>query len=575
MGVREIVFDPLTRIEGHMGIHAKLDENKKKVLDSYCYGTMFRGFEMILKNRDPPDSIFLTQRICGVCSVVHGYTSTLANDMALNSPPPPLAISLRNFIDIAEIIYDHSLHLFQLAGPDYSENILRSFNSSWIIDARSFKCIYRNIHGYRYIHELFKNLNPFKGKIYLFTLKLERKARKLASYLGGKHPHVSVFVPGGIARSWTTTDLQKAMSMLSILTCLSKLVVAVWEDVSHFLYEIVDYKDNGIRRANLISFGSIEDPLYYDAKYEDMDEWGIKRRISPGIIINGKLLRRSFKQINLGVREYVKHSLYIDWDEDIKNDLEGYKIAREHPWNKKTYPLPQKKSWKTKYSWLTSPRWQDPNNGRIHVLEAGPIARLYSTSLLGKVEISSPWSEIHTGNGMIQVSLPASKNEESPDNLIDPIEFKWKIPSLKDQRQNPAINTIERNRARAFCHAYYVALAYQEINSIMKFMIEGKTKVWRKFERPEFSLSVGLSEAARGALGHWMIVKDKKIYRYQVITPSAWNFSPRDHNDSPGPVEDSIINSPITEESNADIWTGIDIMRIVRSFDPCLACSVQ
>ncbi len=572
MTKHEIILDPITRIEGHMGVHAVLDDEKRKVVESHCYSTMFRGFEKILVGREPSDAIFITQRICGVCPVVHAYASTLANDMALNAPPPPLAISLRDLTDCAELLYDHAIHLFQLAGPEYSEAILSKFNRSWIDKAREYKCEYKDIHGYSTMYDLLKALNPLEGQLYLYTLKLEREARKLASLLGAKHPHINTFVPGGIARKWGISETEKALSLIFVLAGLAKLTVAVWEDISKFLYDAVNYDEVGIRAANLLCYGTVDDPESYNAKYEDMDLWGEKRLFTPGVVINGELITTKLKEIHLNVRQDISHSYYEKWDKEVDEDLEGNKIAAEHPWNKDTIHKPQSRDWNGKYSWGTAPRWL--KDGELYALEAGPIARLYVSALAGKAVVTSPWAEVRTGNGEIRISLPETKSEMLKLSLVEAREFKWKVPSLKLEDGTPAINTIERNRARAYCHAYYSAISFAVTYNAISFIERGEVNVWKPFTKPKFSMGVGLNEAARGALGHWIIIKDEKIHRYQIITPSAWNISPKDRLDNPGPMEEAIKDTPITEESDPRSWTGIDILRIVRSYDPCLACTV-
>lgn len=575
MPIREMIFDPITRIEGHMAVHAIIDEDAKKVIDGHSYGTMFRGFEIILKGRDPPDSIFINQRVCGVCPVPHAYASALANDMALEATPPPLATALRDLTDSAELLYDHSIHLFQLAGPEYSEVIAKKFNPSWIDKAKNLNCEYGDIHGYSTIYDLMKALNPLSGELYLYTLKLERQARKLAALLGAKHPHVNTFVPGGVARAWGANETEKALSLVFALTGLSKLVVSVWEDLTKFLYDEIGYENVGQREANLISFGTIDDPEAYDAKYEDMSEWGEKRGYTPGVIHKGRLITTDLKKIHLGVRQYIKHSYYDEWETEVTEDPEGNPVAKEHPWNKETKPRPQPRDWNNRYSWGVAPRWFDKRNNESYVAEAGPIARIYASALAGKAYVESPWAEVKTGNGTVKISLPESRSELLKSTLFDAVEFEWKVPRLKLADGTPAVNTLERNRARAYCHAYYAVTAFKAMYNIISYLGKGQTEMWRPYNKQSDSLGVGLNEAARGALGHWMVVKDGKIHRYQIITPTAWNISPKDDNDRPGPVEEAIKGVPITEENEPNNWVGVDILRVVRSYDPCLACTVH
>ncbi|RLE50551.1 MAG: cytochrome C, partial [Candidatus Methanomethylicota archaeon] len=301
MTVKELMLDPITRLEGHAALHAKIDVESKKYVDAHSIAGMFRGFEIILKGRDPPDASFITQRICGVCPVPHAYASVLSLDMALKASPPPLAIILRNLTIAAELLYDHPIHLFQLAGPDYSAVIVKKFNKAWWSAAQLTLCEYRDVHGYATVADLMEALNPLSGGLYLYTLKMERFSRRLASLLGAKHPHVNTFIPGGVARTWGATEAAQAFSMLLTLAGLSKLLVAVWEDLSRFLYDM-GYEDAGLRPANLIAYGVMENHESYDASYANMSKWGEDKYMTPGVVINGDLATYDLKEIHRGIR---------------------------------------------------------------------------------------------------------------------------------------------------------------------------------------------------------------------------------------------------------------------------------
>jgi hydrogenase large subunit len=145
--------------------------------------------------------------------------------------------------------------------------------------------------------------------------------------------------------------------------------------------------------------------------------------------------------------------------------------------------------------------------------------------------------------------------------------MEWKVPS--------AVNALERVRARAYFHALSAYLAYKQFVQAVDLVNKGQTKVWNRYKRPKNGIGVGMTEAMRGALAHWVVMSDGKIQRYQIITPTAWNVSPRDHLERPGPYEQAIIGTPITEPSGNGSLDGIDVVRTIRSFDPCLACTVQ
>ena len=576
MSYKEIVLDPVTRIEGHMAVHVKIDTAQKKIVEAHSYGTMFRGWEIILRNRDPPDAPYLTQRICGVCPVPHAYASAIALDMALHAKPPKLAVVLRNLTDAAEITYDHPIHLFQLAGPDYSEAVVSKYTPSVWTAAQSWSCPNRDTHGYSTMADLMKAMNPLSGKLYLFSLKIERLCRKAASLLGAKHPHVNTFIPGGVARTWTANEAERLTSMFITIAGFMKLLVAVWEDISAFLYD-QGYDWEGARVANLMAFGSIEDPETYDGTYENMSTWAEKRLFTPGVVLNAtNLVTTDVKKIHLGVREYVERSFYDDWvsEAEYDKDPEGNPLNPRHPWNKITKPKPAPTNYSQKYSWGTSPRWYNSDDGKLYAVEVGPIARIWTTALAGKVNVQDPFVEIHSGNGKVTIALPETRTPDLPASLYDAVELEWSVPVLS-KNGTRYTNLIERLRARAFNGAFYAASALHDVYEMISLIGQGETSVWTKFERPAGpSFGVGLNEAGRGALGHWVIVQNGRIHRYQIITPTNWNISPTVEGLT-GPTEEACLDSTITEESTPDKWIGLDPIRITRSFDPCLACTVH
>ena len=560
-----MILDPVTRIEGHMGVHIVVDTDERRVVEAHSYATMFRGFEIILKGRDPADAVFITPRICGVCSVPHALASAMACDMALKASPPPLAVELRNLAYIAEMIYDNAIHLFQLAGPDYSEKILSKFNREWLEKARDFTCENSDWHGKQTVLELVKGLNPFTGDLYVYALKMEREARKLAALIGAKHPHVNTFVPGGVSRTWRVNEAIRALSILSSLMGLAKLTVKVWEDLSRFLYGL-GYSEAGSWHTNLLCYGAIEDSRVYNAEYSEMDDWSIKRVFTPGVVVNGELVTTSLKEINLGVREYCSHSFYSKWRGEFNVDPEGNALSPYHEWNKETIVDAKPKDFNGKYSWGYAPRWEGRNGE--YALEAGPIARLYVSALAGKSKFENKFSSFKSGNREITVELPETRSEEVPSSLRSEATLKWSVPER--------VNVIERLKARAFNLACYAAAGLEVITRIMELLRRGETALWREFERPGFSMGVGLVEASRGALGHWIVVKNGVIHRYQVVTPTCWNISPMDDKGVKGPLEQALEGTPITEDhGEPEEWVGLDPMRVVRSYDPCLACSVH
>ncbi len=556
----EVFIEPLTRIEGHLAIHAVADLDAKKYIDAHVYGTMFRGVEVILKNREPADAIWITQRICGVCPTPHGLASVQCVDMTYNAPPPPFATAVRDLIMLSEQLYDSALGCGILQGPDYSEVVVKKLNQELWNEAQKRKAERSDLHGYSTIADIMTALNPLSGSLWLKCLQMAKIGRKMASLLGGKHPHVNSFVPGGVAKTIAATDLEMFAAMLAQQIAFSKELIAAFDDLINFLIDM-NYDNVGVREANLISYGVYEDPYAYNAKYEDMTKWGEKRRVTPGVVINGNLVTTDLVEINVGIREYVTHSYYESWNgRDIEKDPLGNELAAEHPWNKDTIPRPgPPKAWDQKYSWTTAPRWHDWKkkvDGKVHVVEAGPISRLWVTAKAQKVPES-------TGSSL-KFTLPQAN--VAGFRVSEELTFEWKIPER--------VNAIERVRARAYYHAYSAYVAYELLLKALEMVKKGESKIWNPYKRPREGIGVGLIEAMRGALAHWCIMRDGKVYRYQVITPSTWNASPRGPNNDPGPYEGAIIDTPVTEPISEEL-NGIDVVRVVRSFDPCLACSIH
>jgi hydrogenase large subunit len=519
---------------------------------------MFRGWEIILQNREPADAIWLTQRICGVCPVPHGIASSLAVDMAYQAPPPPMGIGVRNLMHEAEQLYDAPLGCFILEGPDYSQSIVEKSNPSWWKEAEQTKSPRSNYHGYNTIADIMTELNPITGSLWQRSLVVEKIGRKMVALLGAKHPHVNTLVPGGVAKTLTPTDLEQYASMLSQHIAFTKEFVPLMDDLLDFVLSM-GYEECGARRNNLVSFGAYEDPLEYNAKYSDMSEFAKKRKVSPGVIIDGQLVSQDLVEINVGVQEMVEHSYFDEWDGKIvEKDPLGNSLTKYHPWNKQTKPKPGPyNKWDDKYSWATSVRWLDWRNkvnGELQTVELGPIARLWATAA-GKLVPES------TGTSL-KFTVP--KATIIGYRNIEEMDFEWKIP--------PSVNTVERIRARAYFHAFTVYVTYLQVLQALELVKAGKVKIWNKYKKTKDGIAVGMTEAMRGGVAHWVIMKNGKIQNYQIMAPSTWNAGPRLGESDYGPYVDAIIGSPLSESGEI---TGIDIVRTIRSFDPCLACSIQ
>jgi hydrogenase large subunit len=243
----------------------------------------------------------------------------------------------------------------------------------------------------------------------------------------------------------------------------------------------------------------------------------------------------------------------------VDRDPLGNPVDKRHPWNQTTIPRPQKRDFNDKYSWTMSPRWYDKRTGDYLALDTGggPIARLWSTALAGLVNLGGL---VESTGHSVKIRLPKSATKPA-------VEFEWKIPKWS--------NAIERNRARTYFQAYSAAVALHCVDKALAELHAGHTKTWSDFTVPKDAIGCGFHEAVRGVLSHHMVIENGKIANYHPYPPTPWNGSVRDIYGTPGPYEDAVQNTPIFEDNGPDTFKGIDIMRAVRSFDPCLPCGVH
>jgi hydrogenase large subunit len=339
--------------------------------------------------------------------------------------------------------------------------------------------------------------------------------------------------------------------------------VAMNDDVFDFFYEALPgYEEVGRRRVLLGCWGAFNNPDHVNYDYRDMDHWGNEMLVTPGVIVDGELVTHNLVDINLGIRILLGSSYYEDWTNEetfVDRDPLGNPVDKRHPWNQTTIPKPQKRDLQAgNYSWVMSPRWYDERTQQHLALDTGggALARLWATALANKVD--TPYVKA-TGNSVL-INLP-----KTPNTAEETLE--WKIPQWS--------NAIERDRARSYHQAYSALVALYNLEKALVEVRAGRTKSWNNFKVPEDAVSVGFHEAARGVLSHHMVIKDGKIANYQPYPPTPWNASPRDQYGTPGPYEDAVQNTPIFEENGPENFKGIDIMRAVRSFDPCLPCGVH
>jgi hydrogenase large subunit len=477
---KTIKIDPITRIEGHMGIEAVIDDGVVK--DAKSSGTLFRGFEIILKGRDPRDACRLTQRICGVCPTAHATASTLSIDDAfgLTEKIPDNAKLIRALIFGSNFLQSHVLHFYHLAALDYVDA------AGAIGDLAPF------VPRYEGDYRADADVNAELVNHYVQALDIRRKSQEMLSIFGGKMPHNVGIVPGGVTEKPTE---DKITSFLWRLNEIRDFIENVYiPDVLAVAKLYSDYFAVGPGCKRLLSYGGFDLPT--------------GKLFATGIVAPD-LESEPFARDN--ITEDVKHSWYADSDSGM------------NPAQSDTAPQLKKKQ---AYSFLKSPRYNHD------VCEVGPLARMVNNYVQGDAKV-----------------------KEMVDSVLG--QFNAGVDALYSVLGRHAARAIEAKIVGDAMVDWLVALKPDQ-------------PVIVEHEIPETGQGAGLAEAPRGSVGHWITVKDKKTDRYQVITPTAWNASPKDDKDQPGAVEQAIIGTKVKDKENP-----FELVRIVRAFDPCLACSVH
>jgi hydrogenase large subunit len=560
----DMAWDPITRIVGNLGIYTKIDFDNREVVECKSTSSLFRGYSVFMKGKDPRDSHFITSRICGICGDNHAVCSVYAQNMAYGVKTPHLGEWIMNLGEAAEFMFDHTIYQDNLLFVDYCEQMVRETNPSWLERAETAEAPNANIHGFNTIADLMRSLNPFTGTTYVEALQMSRLTREMFCLMEGRHVHPSTIYPGGVGTVPTPqlfTDY-----LVRLMRCMDwvKKIVPISDDLFDFFYDITDgeYGKVGYRRTLLGCWGAFQNPDVVNYTYESMNDAGNGSFVTPGIVVDGELVTTNLVDINLGLRILLGSSFYDDWEQEepfVTRDPLGNPVDQRHPWNQTTLPKPQKRDFDNNYSWVMSPRWLDERTGDHLALDTGggPLARLWATALAGLVDTGYVKA---TGNS-VEINLPGT-------STMPETSFEWKIPEQGS-------NTLERGRARGYFIAYSAAQAVYFVEKALELVRAGETKVFQEFEVPDEAIGCGFHEAVRGVLSHHMVIRDGKIANYHPYPPTPWNGSPTDSYGTPGPYEDAVQNTPIFEENGPDNFKGIDIMRSVRSFDPCLPCGVH
>ncbi|HEY4310273.1 MAG TPA: nickel-dependent hydrogenase large subunit [Pirellulales bacterium] len=559
----EMSWDPITRIVGSLGIFTKIDFDNREVVECHATSSIFRGYSIFMKGKDPRDAHFITSRICGICGDNHATCSVYAQNMAYGIRPPDIAEWIVNLGEAAEYMFDHNIFQDNLVGVDFCEQMVKETNPSVLQRAENTPSPNGDLHGFKTIADIMRALNPFTGVFYREALQMSRMTREMFCLMEGRHVHPSTIYPGGVGTVPSIQLFSEYLVRLMKYVEFMKKVVPLHDDLFDFFYEALPgYEKVGERRILLGCWGSFQDPKICDYTYKNMEKWGNAMYVTPGVVVDGQLVTTSLVDINLGLRILLGSSFYDDWQQSgetfVPNDPLGNPVDKRHPWNQTTIPRPQKRNFQDKYTWVMSPRWFDKRTNDYLALDTGggPIARLWATALANKVDV-----------GYVQATGKSVKIRLPKTAMLPEKEFEWKIPRWS--------NALERDRARTYFQAYAAAMALYFVERALEEIHKGHNKTFTEFTVPDEAIGCGFHEAVRGVLSHHLVIRDKKIANYHPYPPTPWNGSPRDCYGTPGPYEDAVQGTPIFEENGPDNFKGIDIMRAVRSFDPCLPCGVH
>src|ERR1700738_4182596 len=326
----EMNWDPITRIVGSLGIFTKIDFDARKVAECHSTSSIFRGYSIFMKGKDPRDAHFITSRICGICGDNHATCSVYAQNMAYGIKTPAIAELIVNLGEAAEYMFDHNIFQDNLVGVDFCEKMVRETNPGVWEKAQKAEAPHAKDHGDQRIADIMKSLNPFEGEFYRETLQVSRMTREMFCLMEGRHVHPSTLYPGGVGTvpsvQLFTDFLVRLMKYIEFM----KKVVPLHDDLFDFFYEALPgYEEVGRRRILLGCWGSFHDPDGCDYPYRNMDRWGKGMYVTPGVIVDGKAVTHDLVDINLNIRILLGHSYYDDWQSGetfVKTDPLGHAV---------------------------------------------------------------------------------------------------------------------------------------------------------------------------------------------------------------------------------------------------------
>ena len=296
----EMSWDPITRIVGSLGIYTKIDFANRTVAECHSTSSIFRGYSIFMKGKDPRDAHFITSRICGICGDNHATCAVYAQNMAFGVKPPHLAEWIINLGEAAEYMFDHNIYQDNLVGVDYCERMVKETNPGVLARAETTLAPHAGLHGYRTIADIMRALNPFTGAHYREALQMSRMTREMFCLMEGRHVHPSTLYPGGVGTVATVQLFTDYLVRLMKYVEFMKKVVPLHDDLFDFFYEALPgYEEVGRRRVLLGCWGSFQNPKVCDFDYKTMTTWGRAMYVTPGVVVDGQLVTTDLVDINL------------------------------------------------------------------------------------------------------------------------------------------------------------------------------------------------------------------------------------------------------------------------------------
>jgi len=545
-----ITIDPITRIEGHLRIDVEVDGGSVQKAWASC--TMWRGIETILRGRDPREGWVFAQRFCGVCTTVHAMSSVRAVEDALQLEIPANAQYIRNLILIGHALHDHIVHFYHLSALDWIDittipkaDPARAASiadgvSSWPGNShRELQAVQGKVNGlvasgqlgifaHGYWGHPAMHLSPEMNLIlfahYLQALEFQRKACQVVGILGGKTPHIQNLAVGGVMNainlnSLATMNMDRLGTLQSLIQEMIPFVQqAYFADACLLAASYPEWFHYGRGVTNYLAVPDL--PVDANATHFDLPG---------GVIMDGNLgsVRPIHDWHDVAIRAAVAEDVTHAW-------YSGKGL--QPPWKGETIADYTDFQADKKYSWVKAPRYDGKS------MQVGPLSNI----LVGYA----------SGHPLTRKWTDAAFN---------------KISSVNGTKVTPEAmqSTMGRYLARAIRSAMLSELALQHWQLLTDNILKGDDRTYNPPEFPSHEIvGVGLHEAPRGALSHWVVIDKGAFTNYQAVVPTTWNASPRDEAGAPGPYESSLLANPV-----ADPEKPLEVLRTVHSFDPCMACA--